>query len=181
MAPEDDAVAGRRIMDARARALARPLALVADTTANTLELALFTVGGEDLAIETRFVIRVVPLPPVEPIPWALALYLGVVNYQGVVLPVVSLQHLLASAPKESTNAQMLVLGSASPELAVAVDSAEGVRLTSREAIAAATALPGEDPLVQGILEGRRVVLDGAALLADSRMFSAGESHATDDR
>ena len=178
---EDDAIVGRRIMDERARELARPLAFAPDAAASMLELALFAVGGEDLAIETRFVIKVAPLPPVEPIPWSPPLYLGVVNYQGVVLPVVALHRLLASAPKESTNAQMLVLGNAVPELAIAVDSAEGVVLASPEAIAAAAALPTEDPLVRGILGGRRIVLRGDALLADSRLSSAGESHATDDR
>ena len=178
---DDEDLVGRRIMDERARELARPLALAADSSSSTLELALFSAGGEDLAIETRFVIKVAPLPPVEPIPWSPPLYLGVVNYQGVVLPVVALHKLLASAPKESTNAQMLVLGNALPELAVAVDSAEGVTLASPAAIAAAAALPGEDPLVRGILGGRRIVLRGDALLGDSRLFSAGESHATDDR
>jgi len=177
----DDDVDGRRIMDERARLLARPLVLAHETRADAVELACFSVGGEDLAIETRFVIKVAPLPPLEPIPWSPPLYLGVVNYQGVVLPVVALRRMLATAPKESTPEKMLVLGTGLPELAIAVDAAEGVVLASADAIAAATALPAGDPLVRGILGGRRVVLRGDALLSDSRLFSAGDSHATDDR
>ena len=177
----DDDVEGRRVMDERARLLARPLVLAHETPADSIELACFSAAGEELAIETRFVIKVAPLPPLEPSPWSSPLYLGVVNYQGIVLPAVSLQRMLVSAPKASAAEQMLVLGTGAPELAIAIDTAEGVVLASAAAITAATALPHEDPLVRGILGGRRVVLRGDTLLADSRLFSAGEPHATDDR
>jgi chemotaxis signal transduction protein len=177
---EDDA-AGRRLMDQRARALARPLVLGHETPADSLELACFSLGGEELAIETRFVLKVAPLPPLEPIPWSPPHYLGVVNYQGTVLPVVALPRVLVSAPKESAPEQMLVLGRGLAELAIAIDAASDVVQVSAGAIVAPTALPAQDPLLFGILEGRRVVLRGDMLLGDSRLLSAGESHATDDR
>ncbi|HSO32886.1 MAG TPA: chemotaxis protein CheW [Labilithrix sp.] len=178
---EPDAETGRRIMDERARSLARPVTLGDGSAEDSLELACFSAHGEELAIETRFVVRVADLPPIEPVPWASPHFLGVVNYQGTVLPVVALHRLLATAEGETAPAQMLVLGTGQPELALAIDAAEGVVRATAGTIDVATALLREDPLLQGIHGARRAILRGAALLSDPRLFSAGENHETDDR
>jgi chemotaxis signal transduction protein len=177
---EPDSARAREIMDERARSLAKPLAFVAHADANrdgVHELACFSAGGEELAIETRYVLKVGELPPLEPLPWVPPLFLGVINYQGVVLPVVAL-HLLLARPARGASTdehdQMIVLGTTQPEIALAIQSADDVIRPRAEQIAAPDALSATDVIVRGILGGTRLVLHGDVLLRDPRLFLIGD-------
>jgi chemotaxis signal transduction protein len=187
---EPDEDRGRQLMDERARLLARPAEI--ESTTDSLELAFFTASGEELAIETSYVLRVARLPPVEPIPSVPPVFLGVTNYQSIVLPVVSLAALLGGAQQQESHEHMLVLGHAQPEIVVAIASTESVvrvpvdEISAPEAWQRAPNAAADDAeaslsLVRGILAGRRIVLRGDALLHDPRLFLVGDSHANDDR
>ena len=176
---EPDADTARRLMDERAKQLARPLAR-AVSRGESLDLACFSAGGEELAIETRYVIKVASLPAIEPIPWLSSVFLGVLNHQGSVLPVVDVHALLSGAASSERHEQMLVLGDGQPEFVIVITSAEEVIRIDVEEIAAPDAIE-QASFVRGILAGRRLVLRGDALMRDPRLFSAGDSHATDDK
>jgi len=176
---EPDADTARRLMDERAKQLARPLAR-AVSRGESLDLACFSAGGEELAIETRYVIKVASLPAIEPIRWLSSVFLGVLNHQGSVLPVVDVHALLSGAASSERHEQMLVLGDGQPEFAIVITSAEEVIRIDAEEIAAPDAIE-QASFVRGILAGRRLVLRGDALMRDPRLFSAGDSHATDDK
>jgi chemotaxis signal transduction protein len=171
---EPDAAAERRILDERARRLARPKD--APSTQERLELALFSVGAEEYAIETQYVSRVVALPPVEPIPSVALPFLGVINYLGQPLPLIDIRALLASAPQARGSddpplAFLLVLGSGRDELGVAIAAGEQVSLLPLAEIQSERLPDGLRAVsfVRGLYQGRRLVLSGGALLEDPRL------------
>lgn len=152
----------REILDERARRLARDVAPAGQVT--TYELLFATIGDEQIAITTRDVRRVAPMPELTPVPGLPPVYLGVVNYEGDVLPVVDLLQLIGDRRAAGETPLMVVLGDVRPEIAIAVTIAEAVvRAPGWHATAG-------DPIVRGILDGRRTVLDIEALLGDPRLF-----------
>jgi|GEM_PF-3447242 len=171
---EPDAAAERRILDERARRLARPKD--APSARERLEFALFSVGGEEYAIEAQYVSRVAPLPAFEPIPSLALPFLGVINHLGQPLPLIDIRALLASGPLErgsevSPPSFLLVLGSARDELGVAIAAGEEVCLLPLAEIQSERLPDGlrAVPFVRGLYQGRRLVLSGRALLEDPRL------------
>lgn len=171
---EPDAAAERRILDERARRLARPKD--APSVQGRLELALFSVGGEEYAIETEYVSRVAALPPFEPIPSLALPFLGVINHLGQPLPLIDLRALFPSAPQaggadDPPLAFLLVLGSGRDELGVAIAAGEEVKLLPVAEIQSERLPDGlrAVPFVRGLYQGRRLVLSGRALLEDPRL------------
>jgi chemotaxis signal transduction protein len=152
----------RKILDERARRLARPL----QTTVEALgaEMLFFSLGDEQLAIEVRYVITIVPLPDIAPVPDLPAVFLGVVNHAGEIFPVVDLRVLTSGRPTGDRAKLLVIVGEQRREL--------GIVVTEAESIAAVTgALPfGDSELIRGVLDGQRVLVDGDALLRDPRLF-----------
>jgi chemotaxis signal transduction protein len=164
-----DAASERRILDERARRLAAPPPRRADL--ERTEFALFTVGRERYAIETRYVRRIAAFSVFEAIPWTTLPFLGVQNHQGAPLPVVDLRALLASSTVPAELALLLVLGEQRDELGLAISVAEEVT-AFRSAECVTEHLPEslrDIAFVQGIHQTRRVVLAGEALLRDPRL------------
>jgi purine-binding chemotaxis protein CheW len=83
----------RRILAARAQALARPREEVQVPT-ELLELVVFSLGGERYGIEMSHVLEVIPLRDPTPVPCAPPFVLGVVNHRGRILPVLDFRRLL---------------------------------------------------------------------------------------
>ncbi|MDP2310390.1 MAG: chemotaxis protein CheW [Pseudomonadota bacterium] len=152
----------RRIMDERARLLARPLVAAVDTAGT--EMLFFSLGDEQLAIEVRYVLAVAPLPEVTPVPDLPPGFLGVVNQDGGILPVVDLRVLTSGRPTDPGARILVIVGEHRRELGLAVWDAERIA-------AVATAHPTQDSaLIRGVLDGQRVLVDGGALLRDPRLF-----------
>ncbi len=149
----------RRILDERARLLARPLA--AASTATGAELLYFSVGAEELAIEVAAVREIVPLTEVTPVPDLAAPFLGVVNHGGEILPVIDVLALTGTATSAEAPRWLIVLGTRGPELGLAAGAVD--RITpAHEAFDVVLA----SPILQGVTGGRRLVLRAAGILAD---------------
>ena len=159
------------LLDERARALARPLALEAPT-GPLLELVHFRSGEQDYALETRFVLEVLRAPEqLVPLPGAPEVLRGLTLLHGEVLAVVELAPLFGR-PAASTHGPVLVLGSGRPELGLRADAVEEVRLVSRDTFLPPPPALGarERTLVSGISREGIIVLEGKALLEDGRLF-----------
>jgi purine-binding chemotaxis protein CheW len=166
---EPDAAAKRRILDERARRLARPLQLPSEQ--EQLECALFSVAGEHYAIETRYVTRITPLPAFEPIPWLPLPFLGVINHHGQPLPLIELRALLGAPTLDASLSFLLVLGASKDELGVAISAAEAVAMLPLADVDAGSlpeSLRGV-PFVRGLYQGGRLLLAGGALLEERRL------------
>jgi purine-binding chemotaxis protein CheW len=169
--PPPDSDADEALLEARARALARPLAREA-RTGPLLELVHFRSGEQDYALESRFVLEVLRSPEqLVPLPGAPEQLRGLTLLHGEVLAVVELAPLFGRMAT-LTQGPVLVVGSARPELGLRADSVEEVRLLSRDTLLPAPTALGarERALVSGISRDGIIVLEGAALLEDGRLF-----------
>lgn len=165
-----------RILDERARELARPGDVDLGAATGTLVVVRFLLRGAAHAVATVHVREIVHPGPLTPVPGAPPLLVGVVNLRGVLVPVFDLAALLggAVASEPASHPLVLVLGNGGPDLAVSVDDAlDVVSLPIATLAPAATgAASGPGALVLGLAPDRTIVLDGAALLADPRLFAA---------
>jgi purine-binding chemotaxis protein CheW len=165
--PEADAA----LLEERARALARPLSQQTRRSL-LLELVHFRSGEQDYALESRFVLEVLRAPEqLVPLPGAPELLRGLTLLRGEVLAVVELAPLFGQLAS-STQGPVLVVGSGRPELGLRADSVEEVLLVSRDTLLPAPAAFAalERGLVSGISRDGLIVLEGAALLEDGRLF-----------
>ncbi|MGZ3459124.1 MAG: chemotaxis protein CheW, partial [Archangium sp.] len=159
------------LLDARARALARPLEQQAQR-GPLLELVHFRSGEQDYALETRFVLEVLRAPEqLVPLPGAPELLRGLTLLHGEVLAVVELAPLFGRAAP-TTHGPVLVVGAGRPELGLRADVVEEVLLVSRDTLLPPPALLGtrERTLVSGIGRDGIIVLEGEALLGEGRLF-----------
>jgi purine-binding chemotaxis protein CheW len=163
--PEQEAL----LLEERARALARTPQAMAPR-GSLLELVHFRCGEQGYALETRFVLEVLRAPELTPLPGAPAHLRGLTLLRGEALAVVELPPLFGRATSAAPG-PVLVLGTPRPELGLRTDAVEQVRLLSR-----ATLLPAppslserEQALVSGIDTEGVIVLEGEALLGDSRL------------
>jgi purine-binding chemotaxis protein CheW len=143
------------------------------TAAEVVEVAVFAVDDERYAVETGHVRRVVRREGITPIPGAPEALAGVVNLRGEVLAVFDLRALVGLPRREVTaTTHVVVLGADRDELGLVADAAVEVRHLRLDAIHAP---PGsvEGParqLLRGVTADALIVLDGAALLDDPRLF-----------
>ena len=163
--PEQEA----RLLEERARALARPPHAEAPQ-GSQLELVHFRCGEQAYALETRFVLEVLRAPELTPLPGAPAHLRGLTLLRGEALAVVELPPLFGRAPP-TTPGPVLVLGTSRPELGVRTTAVEQVRLLSRARLLPAppSLSEREQALVSGIDTDGIIVLEGEALLGDSRL------------
>jgi purine-binding chemotaxis protein CheW len=185
-APRAEAAAARaeaaRILDERARELARPVISSEASAAGALEFVRFVLGGTVHALETRYVHEVLRAGVLAAVPWAPPLLAGVVSLRGALLPAFDLAALLGLPVGTSPGARplLLVLGESSPDLAVPVDDVlDVVRLPPPDlSPPPASSSSSGCALVRGVSPDRTVVLDGAALLADPRLAAGSASPET---
>lgn len=160
------------ILDERARVLARvperPL-----EAAERIEVVAFALAGERLALETRFVRRVLSRWEATPVPGAPEVLVGVTNLQGDVLALFDLRILFGMARTDRpASALLLVLGEEAHELGILVDAVDDMRpLRVADLLEppASLARLGRGVL-RGVTEDALIVIDGHALLADERLF-----------
>ncbi|HEX8699980.1 MAG TPA: chemotaxis protein CheW [Myxococcaceae bacterium] len=157
-------------LETRARELARPPAPPREA-GSLLEVARFRAGGQAYALETRFVHEVLRGVELTPLPGAPAVLRGLTLLRGEVLPAVELAPLFGR-PASGTLAMLLVVGAARPELGLCVEEVEEVVHLPREGLLPPPAsLEAETQgLVSSIHREGLIVLEGEALLKDSRLF-----------
>lgn len=157
-------------LEARARELARPPAPERDADA-LLEVARFRSGGQPYALETRFIHEVLRGVELTPLPGAPPALRGLTLLRGEVLPAVELAPLFGR-PASGTGGMLLVVGAVRPELGLCVEEVEEVVHLPREGLLPPpAALEAETRgLVSGIHREGLILLEGEALLRDSRLF-----------
>ncbi|HKU41471.1 MAG TPA: chemotaxis protein CheW [Polyangiales bacterium] len=169
---ELDAAAQQRVLEERARLLARPqhgVAALQLPAANDRLLALlhFELGSERFAVETRFVHQIMLPGELTRVPGAPSQLRGVTNLRGEILPVFELRELLAPSQAGAAEAaRWLVLGEAEPELCLAVDAVGEISLLERGELTT----NDRTELMLGVTADARSVLHGAGLLAHRALF-----------
>jgi purine-binding chemotaxis protein CheW len=172
----------REILAERARRLAlaaeRPAAAV-----DALELLPFRLGREHYAIETRYTREVVRLTGFTSVPSAEGFLLGVANLRGEIVPIFDLM-LFFGFPSQglSDRSRVVVIGIDDVEFGVIADSVQAVAHVPADALVADAVFEGKrgGECVRGITRDAMIVLDGAALIKDRRLFigapeAAGEA------
>jgi purine-binding chemotaxis protein CheW len=162
----------REVLEERAHALAR-VSSVAVPSAELIHVATFALGNERYALETRYVREVVRFADYTPIPETPDFLVGLTSLRGEVLAVIDLRKLLGVARQEVTDlARIIVLGQQHAEFGVLADAAHEVlplRLDEILEPPASVAGIGREYL-RGVTTDALIVLDGAVLLQDRRLF-----------
>lgn len=163
--PKDRA---RKIMEARAKVLARPLA---ETTApEGLGAVVFTLARETYAIESRYVREVTSFTGFTPVPGVPAHIMGVVNLRGGILAVMDLRPFFNLTAQGVTDmARVIVLGESRPEFGIVADATAGHVILPRATIKSASGIAGmRSGFITGVTTESCMILDGGKLLADER-------------
>jgi purine-binding chemotaxis protein CheW len=162
----------KAVLEERARALARAPAQ-APAAGEVLEVATFTLADERYGLETAHVREVVRLTDYTPVPGAPGFLAGVVNLRGDILAVFDLRPFLGVAGGGVTGlSRAIVLGGARAEFGVLADAVHEVTAVPagelHEPPASATGAGWQ--YLRGVTPDALIVLDGAALLQDGRLF-----------
>ena len=165
----------REVLVERARRLAlatdRPEAAV-----DALELLPFRLGREHYAIETRYAREVVRLTGFTSVPSTEDFLLGIANLRGEIVPVFDLMLFFGFASQGlSDRSRVIVVGAAEVEFGIIADSVEAVTKVPVEVLVGDAAFEGKrgGECVRGVTRDAMIVLDGAALLKDRRLFIGG--------
>lgn len=165
------------IMNARARALAHAHAS-SRLPGSHIDIVLFGLGKERYAIETRFVCEVVRLVDFTPVPKTPDYIVGVTNLRGTVLAIVDLRRFFNIPQSGITDlSRIVVLGTDGVEVGILAEGTHG-----QAEVAADDILPPPGKAsgvgrayIRGVTKDALIVLDGAALLKDQRLFVGGET------
>jgi len=163
------------ILQDRARALARPRE-APPTVTETLELLVFALGEERYAVEAEQVLETIFLRELTPVPCTPAIYLGVVNHRGRILPVLDLRRLFELAGQGATEGSRVVaVDAGGMTFGIFADAVEGLaRVGAHELAPPPASLVGDShAFVQGVARGVKgemvAVLDLDALARDARI------------
>lgn len=161
-----------RILRERAKSLARPREEAPEAAA-TLDLLVFTLGGERYGIETDHAVEVIPVHDLVPVPCTPPFVLGVVNHRGQVLPVLDLQRLSGlpgQAAKEGCLAVVVEAGGM--KFGIFAEAAEGAVRAGANELAPPPAPPagGREAFIRGVTREMVGVLDLEALARDPRIM-----------
>jgi purine-binding chemotaxis protein CheW len=163
----------RAILDERARRLARP-AEEPGAAETLLDLLGFTMAGESYAIETSFVREVLRLSHFTALPGVPDFVVGVTNLRGEILPVFDLRVFFGLPPKGlSDRSRVIVCGDATNGLGILADAvAEVMQLSVAEFLDEPAILGSRaGDCIKGVTRSSLIVLDGAALLKDRRLYN----------
>jgi purine-binding chemotaxis protein CheW len=170
----------RDVLAERARRLAlsvEPLQQADDA----LEVLPFRLGREHYAIETRHAREVVRLAGFTAVPGAENFLLGVTNLRGEIVPVFDLMLFFGFASQGLTDrSRVIVVGGEAVEFGIIADAVEAVTRLPASALVADAAFEGKrgGECVRGVTGDALIVLDGAALLRDPRLFIGDHGEAS---
>jgi purine-binding chemotaxis protein CheW len=162
----------RAVLDERARALARRPE-EGRAAGRTLNVVVFEIAGECYALETTYVRAVVRLADLTPLPGAPDALVGVMNLRGQILPVFDLRKVFATpAARPAEPSWAVVLGDGRAELGALAEAVHEVASLPEERVRAPEVPPAAvgPACLRGVTAEGLIVLDGAALLRDGRLF-----------
>lgn len=163
----EDPASIRRILEARARALARPIA--SEAPQEIEEYVVLELGTERFGVEVRHVREVRPLVGLAPVPGTPPFWAGLVNVRGRVYPVLDLyRYLDLPETNRADGGKVLLVSAAGLEVCLLADDVPEIRRLSREEIGPPlTTIDGSRREVgRGLSSDMLVVLDLEKLLAD---------------
>ena len=163
------------ILAERARLLARPLVPPRAAEA-VIEVIGFRLAGEHYALDADVVREVLPFTDFTPVPGVPAHVIGVTNLRGEILVVFDLRILFGLPGRGLTDrTRLIVCGAAAPEFGIVADATQEVSALPLSSLLAEATLLGAErqPCVRGVTRDAVIVLDGAALLRDRRLFVEG--------
>ncbi len=158
----------RRILKARAQALARPPTPAADGA--RIEVLEFVLAHERYAVESRYVRDVYPLEQLTPVPCTPAFVLGIVNLHGEILSVIDIKKFFDLPEKGLTDLnKVIVLESGNMRFGILADVIVGVHtIPATDIQPSLPTLTGiRDEYLKGVTPSRTVILDAGKLLADT--------------
>lgn len=158
----------RRILEARARAAARPPDRPDDV--ERLEVLAFSLAGETYGVETCHVHEVCQLRDLTAVPCTPPFVAGVMNLRGQILAIIDLRRFFELPARGLTELnRVIVLSGAEGEFGLLADSIDGVRsVTASDLQDGLPTLNGiRERFLKGITGQMLAVLDGDRLLADA--------------
>ncbi len=161
----------KAVLDERARALAR-VPPAPPRAGEVLEIVTFALGPERYALETRFVREVVRLTDYARLPGASPFLAGVLNLRGEIVALMDLRAFFDLPAGATESSRVLVIGDGRAEFGVAVDAASEVaalRLDEVHVPPEGAAGTGRE-CIRGVTADALILLDGAELLRDGRLF-----------
>ena len=156
----------RRVLDERARALARVEA-ESEPEGETVGLVVCSLERERCGVELSMVLEIEPLEGLTAVPGLGGDWAGVVNLRGVVFPVLALARHLGLAETAGERGELLVVAGSGLEVALLVDAVVEIRQERRDAI---RPLSGEGPAARlecfsGVTPDMVSMIDLEALLS----------------
>jgi purine-binding chemotaxis protein CheW len=152
----------------RARALAAPRE--GERSEAYLDLIAFELGGQKVAIESRYIFAVIAAAEPTPVPGGPEILAGIVNFRGRILPVFRLERALGAGM--ATPGCTLIVGEHRPEFAFFAHAVEEISSLSQDELHKAPwQNTGDVSVALGVSAAALNVLDGRALLSDPRFFA----------
>ena len=160
-----------QVLEDRARALAEAPRGAASPE-RRLEIVTFTLDGERLGLETRYVRAVGRDPIVTPLPSSADFVVGVTNFRGEIAAVFDLRATLGGSRGPAERARILFLGRDAVAFAILADTVDEVVQVAADGLGERPWRPdAEAPdTPSGLTADALNVLDGAALLDEPRFF-----------
>jgi purine-binding chemotaxis protein CheW len=169
----------RAILEERARRLALAPAAAAQQQ-DALSVLPFRLGREQYGLETRFAREVIRLTEFTTIPAAPDFLIGIANLRGEILPVFDLMRFFGFASSGLMDrSRVIVVGIAEAEFGIIADTVQEVAALSAEPFVADPVFTGArgGECIQGVTPDAMIVLDGAALIRDPRLFIGSPANA----
>ena len=167
-----DAEEAKRILKARARALAREPA-TEEAGDEAIEVVEFVLAYEKYAVETRHVREIHPLEHLTPLPCTPPFVLGIVNLRGEILSVIDFSKFFDLPEKGLTDLnKVIVLRSENMRFGILADAVIGasrIRLAGIQP-SLPTLTGVREAYLKGVTSERTVVLDAEKLLADETLI-----------
>jgi purine-binding chemotaxis protein CheW len=161
--PTQARAAASRILEERARELARPLDQAA-APVDTLELLVFSRGSGSYAVEAGETVEVVVAGDPTPVPGTPPAVAGVVNHRGRILTVVDVARLLAGEEEAAAEGFVVAVASRQACFGIRADSVSGVVEIERGELLQPARLGDErGGVVRALARGMVAVLDLDAL------------------
>jgi len=154
----------RRVLDERARALARPAA--PPPAGDTLELLTFVLANEVYAVESRYVLAVFRLTDLSPLPGAKPPVFGVTAWRGELLTILDLRAALGlSVTALNDLSRVIVLGKERPAFGILADAVrELVNLPASAVREPPEGVAAKREYLRGVTPDAVLVLDAGVLL-----------------
>jgi purine-binding chemotaxis protein CheW len=162
----------REILQERARKLAQPVEYE-NADADEIAVVVFSVGPERYAVEAQFVHEIVRGVDITPLPETPDFVVGAAKLRGEIHSIFDINSLLGlPGMQRPSSAPVVALGNRRIEFGILADEVHEIAQLASADILPPPLLKDEDGSrrVRGVTKDALVVLDGAALLGDERLY-----------